>query len=101
MSKLPIVPRMDNGLLGISSNLDLLMAISFYTHDCSNLKQWIHINCDDPNNINICSLCSFKTTNNKTLNPYNFCIQHPNNAFFGELESSCMYQSEFLKYFQV
>jgi hypothetical protein len=55
-----------------------------------NLEYWVHIDHDDLNKINICSLLSFRTSTKKTLNHCNFCIQYPNYAFFSALESSCI-----------
>jgi hypothetical protein len=56
---------------------------------------------DDLNKTNICSLCNFRTSTKKTLNPCNFCIQYLIYTFFSVLESSCICQSEYLKIFQV
>jgi hypothetical protein len=59
------------------------------THNChciftpiiaQSLEQWIHIDQDNLNKMNICSLHNFRTSTNKTLNLYNFDIQNPNYA---------------------
>jgi hypothetical protein len=75
-----------------NSALDLQLSQLLTPIIAQNLEQWVHIDQDDLNKINICSQRSFRTSTNKTLNPYNFCVQYPNCVFFSALESSCICQ---------
>jgi hypothetical protein len=75
-----------------NSALDLQLSQLLTPIIAQNLEQWVHIDQDDLNKINICSQRSFRTSTNKTLNPYNFCVQYPNCVFFSAFESSCICQ---------
>jgi hypothetical protein len=75
-----------------NSALDLQLSQLLIPIIAQNLERWVHIDQDDLNKINICSQCSFRTSTNKILNPYNFCVQYPNCVFFSALESSCICQ---------
>jgi hypothetical protein len=82
-----------------NSALDLELSKLLIPIIAQNLEHLVHIDQDDLNKINIYSLHSFRTFTKKNLNPCNFCIQYPNYAFFSALESSCICQSEYLKYY--
>jgi hypothetical protein len=81
--------------------LDLQLSLLLIPIIVQNLQRWVHIDQDDLNKTNICSMHNLKTFTNKTLNPYNFWIHYPNFAFFNELEFSYIRQSQYQKTFQV